>query len=261
MRVATWNVNSIRARSESVVAWMEQAEIDVLAMQETKCHDDAFPLMSFLAAGYDVAHVGQGAYNGVAIASRVGLDDIEIAFDGVPTYPVDDQPIREARAISAICAGVRVWSLYVPNGRTPDDPHYDYKLRWLDALADHIELRLAHDPATEMMLAGDWNVAQRDEDVWDTEYFADRTHVTEPERAGVQRFLDAGLVDSALPYAPGYTFWDYAQSRFSRNEGIRIDYAFCSPALDTRIMGAHVDRDARKTKGASDHAPVLFEIS
>lgn len=147
---------------------------------------------------YDVAHVGQGAYNGVAIASRVGLDAVEISFDGgVPTYPVDGQPIREARAISAVCAGIRVWSLYVPNGRTPDDPHYEYKLRWLDALGDHIALRLAHDPASEMMLAGDWNVAQTDDDVWDRGYFEGRTHVTQPERAAVQRFLDGGLVDSA----------------------------------------------------------------
>ncbi|SDU67266.1 exodeoxyribonuclease III [Gordonia westfalica] len=260
MRIATWNVNSIRARSESVVEWMDQSDIDVLAMQETKCHDDAFPLMSFLASGYDVAHVGQGAYNGVAIASRVGLDAVEISFDGVPTYPVDGQPIREARAISAVCAGIRVWSLYVPNGRTPDDPHYEYKLRWLDALGDHIALRLAHDPASEMMLAGDWNVAQTDDDVWDRGYFEGRTHVTQPERAAVQRFLDGGLVDSALPYAPGYTFWDYTQLRFPRNEGMRIDYAFCSPALDTRVMGAQVDREARKRKGASDHAPVVFDL-
>ena len=165
MRIATWNVNSIRARSESVVAWAETAGIDVLAMQETKCHDDAFPLMSFLAAGYDVAHVGQGAYNGVAIASRVGLDEVEISFDGVPTHPVDGQPIREARSISARCNGVRVWSLYVPNGRTPDDPHYTYKLAWLDALRNHITLRLAHDPAADMMLAGDWNVCPTDLDL------------------------------------------------------------------------------------------------
>ena len=261
MRIATWNVNSIRARSESVVAWAETAGIDVLAMQETKCHDDAFPLMSFLAAGYDVAHVGQGAYNGVAIASRVGLDEVEISFDGVPTHPVDGQPIREARSISARCNGVRVWSLYVPNGRTPDDPHYTYKLAWLDALRNHITLRLAPDPAADMMLAGDWNVAQTDDDVWDREYFEGRTHVTPPERAAVQGFLEAGLVDSALPYAPGYTFWDYTQLRFPRNEGMRIDYAFCSPALDTRIMGAVVDRAARKAKGASDHAPVVFDVA
>ena len=191
----------------------------------------------------------------------VGLDEVEISFDGVPTHPVDGQPIREARSISARCNGVRVWSLYVPNGRTPDDSHYTYKLAWLDALRNHITLRLAHDPAADMMLAGDWNVAQTDDDVWDREYFEGRTHVTPPERAAVQGFLEAGLVDSALPYAPGYTFWDYTQLRFPRNEGMRIDYAFCSPALDTRIMGAVVDRAARKAKGASDHAPVVFDIA
>ncbi|MDL9937003.1 exodeoxyribonuclease III [Gordonia sp. ABSL1-1] len=266
MRIATWNVNSIRARSESVVAWMTEQDIDVVALQEIKCHNDAFPLMSFLASGYDVAHVGQGAYNGVAIASRVGLEDVEIGFEGMPTFPVDGQEVAEARAISARCAGIRLWSLYVPNGRALDDPHYAYKLRWLDALRDITALGLAHDPAAQLMLAGDWNVAQRDEDVWDLSFFENRPHVSEPERSAIRRFLRTdgagpGLTDSALPYAPGYTYWDYTQLRFPRDEGMRIDYALCSPALDTRVTGAFVDRDARKAKGASDHAPVVFEIA
>ncbi len=223
---------------------MERADVDVLAMQETKCHDDAFPLMSFLASGYDIAHVGQGAYNGVAIASRVGLDAVEIAFDGVPTYPVDGQPIREARAISAVCAGIRVWSLYVPNGRTPDDPHYDYKLRWLDALADHIELRLAHDPATEMMLAGDWNVAQRDDDVWDPSYFEGRTHVTAPERAAVQRFLDGGLVDSGSPTHPD------TRSGTTHSCGSRATRA-CGSTTRSAPCPRHADPGrARRPRGA-----------
>lgn len=261
MRIATWNVNSIRARSETVVAWMEHHDVDVLAMQETKCHDDAFPLMSFLVAGYDVTHVGQGAYNGVAIASRVGLDEIEVGFEGMPPLSVDGREIVEARAISARCAGVRVWSLYVPNGRAIDDPHYRYKLAWLEALADRSALWLAHDPAAQIMLAGDWNVAQRDTDVWDPGFFAGKPHVSDAERAAIAAFLDAGLADSALPYADGYTFWDYTSLRFPRNEGMRIDYALCSPALDTRVLGATVDRDARKPKGASDHAPVIVDLA
>uniref|UniRef100_UPI003D89F5CA exodeoxyribonuclease III n=1 Tax=Gordonia sp. B7-2 TaxID=3420932 RepID=UPI003D89F5CA len=261
MRIATWNVNSIRARSEAVVAWMDSNDIDVLAMQETKCHDDSFPVMSFLASGYDVAHIGQGAYNGVAIASRVGLDEVEIGFEGMPTFPIDGRETAEARALSARCAGVRVWSLYVPNGRALDDPHYRYKLDWLDALAGITSLQLAHDPAAEIMLAGDWNVAQQDSDVWDPGCFEGKPHVSDAERSAVRAFLTAGLADSALPYAPGYTFWDYTQLRFPRNEGMRIDYALCSPALDTRVVGATVDRNARKGKGASDHAPVIFDIT
>lgn len=260
MRVATWNVNSIRARSETVVAWMEAADIDVLAMQETKCPDDQFPVMSFLAGGYDVAHVGQGPWNGVAIASRVGLESVESAFEGQPTFPVDGRPAVEARAISARCAGIRIWSLYVPNGRALDHPHYAYKLDWLAALRDRAALWLAHDPAAQIMLAGDWNVAPTDDDVWDPAIFDGKPHVSPAERQAIAGFTTAGFADSALPYAPGYTFWDYTQLRFPRNEGMRIDFALCSPALDDRIGAARVDRDARKGKGASDHAPVILEL-
>ncbi|WP_026919132.1 exodeoxyribonuclease III [Gordonia shandongensis] len=260
MRLATWNVNSIRARSEQVVAWMNRHAIDVLAMQETKCPDDAFPAMSFLAHGYDVAFHGTGGYNGVAIASRVGVHDVHIGFDGQPSYEGE----HEARAISATCAGVRVWSLYVPNGREPDHPHYGYKLDWLSALADITSLQLSHDPAAQVALAGDWNVAPTDEDVWDVDHFDGRTHLTAPERAAFTRFLDGGFIDSAGPFTPGpdvYTFWDYQSGRFARNEGMRIDFALCSPALDDRIHDAFIDRDARAADGASDHAPVVFDLS
>lgn len=261
MRIATWNVNSIRARSEAVVGWMERSDIDVLAMQETKCRDDEFPLMSFLAAGYDVAHVGTGGFNGVAIASRVGLDEVEIGFEGQPTYGSGDvTPAQEARAISARCNGVRVWSLYVPNGRALDDPHYRYKLDWLQQLRDMGALWLAHDPASQIVLAGDWNVIPTDDDVWDPAAFDGKTHVSEPERAALQSIRDAGFRDSALPYTDGYTFWDYTQLRFPRNEGMRIDFLLCSPAFDDRVRTAFVDREARKGKGASDHAPVVVEV-
>ena len=261
MRIATWNVNSIRTRSETVVRWCERNEVDVLAMQETKCTDDQFPVMSFLAAGYDVAFTGQGSFNGVAIASRVGLDDVEIGFEGQPRFPDGPTGIVEARAISARCDGVRVWSLYVPNGRTLDDPHYTYKLAWLDALHGLAALWLAHDPAAEIAMAGDWNVAPTDTDVWDAAAFDGKPHVSEPERAAVQAFRDAGFIDSALPYAPGYTFWDYTELRFPRNQGMRIDYILTSAACEDRVRGAWVDREARKGKGASDHAPVILELT
>lgn len=260
MRIASWNVNSIRARSELVVDWLTRNDIDVLAMQETKCDSGEFPSMSFALAGYDVVNVGSGGRNGVALASRTVLSDIETSFPGQPTFPADGGGV-EARAVSARCGDVRVWSLYVPNGRAIDDPHYTYKLNWLTALRDISALWQVHDPAAQIMLAGDWNVAPTDDDVWDTEFFAGKTHVTAAERNAVREFTDTGFIDSAAPFAGNaYTFWDYTQLRFPRNEGMRIDYALCSPALDDRITGAWVDRDARKLKGASDHAPVVFEI-
>ena len=185
MRLATWNVNSVRARSEQIVSWMTRHAIDVLAMQETKCSDDQFPVMSFIAHGYDVAFHGTGGYNGVAIASRIGLHDIHIGFDGQPQY--DGQ--TEARAISALCGGVRVWSLYVPNGREPGHPHLQYKLDWLSALADVTSLELSHDPSSQVALAGDWNVAPTDEDMWDPAYFENRTHTSDDERAAWAPFV------------------------------------------------------------------------
>lgn len=262
MRLASWNVNSIRARSEQVVAWMTRHAIDVIALQETKCRNDEFPLMSFLAEGYDVAMTGDGGYNGVAIASRIGLDEVHIGFDGQPALRAGEPP--EPRAISATCGGVRVWSLYVPNGRRLDDPHYHYKLAWLDALANVTRLELGHDPAAQIALAGDWNVAPRDEDVWDPAFFAGRTHVTPPERAAFAAFPAAGYVDGARPFTEGpdgYTFWDYTAGRFAKNHGMRIDFALCSPALDDRIHDAFIDRAARAAEGASDHAPLVLDLS
>ena len=179
MRLATWNVNSIRSRVDRVTDWLERADVDVLAMQETKCTDAQFPTMPFAALGYDVAHVGFNQWNGVAIASRVGLEDVSIGFDGQPEW----SDLAEARAIGATCGGVRVWSLYIPNGRTIEDPHYQYKLEWLAALDDTAKGWLADDPAAPIALVGDWNIAPTDEDVWDVEFFKGATHVTEPERA------------------------------------------------------------------------------
>lgn len=261
MRIATWNVNSIRARSESVVSWMVDQDVDVLAMQETKCRDDEFPVMSFLAHGYEVEHVGDGGFNGVALASRIGLDDVRVGFPGQPGFAdAGGHESVEARAIGGRCGGVEVWSLYVPNGRALDDPHYRYKLTWLGALRDHAAATLGEAPGSAVVLAGDWNVIPTDDDVWDPEFFAGRTHVSEPERAALQAITDTGFRDSALRFTDGYTFWDYTSLRFPRDEGMRIDYLYCSPSVDARATGARVGREARKGKGASDHAPVILEI-
>lgn len=262
MRLATWNVNSIRARVDRVVDWLQRSEIDVLAMQETKCRDDQFPYLPFHAAGYEVVHEGHSQWSGVAIASRVGLDDVTVGFAGMPRW--GDPPVDEARALAATCAGVQVWSLYVPNGRDLADPHLVYKLEWLARLRDAGEKWLTADPQAQIALAGDWNVAPRDEDVWDMAVFATSTHVSPPERAAFDAVVAAGFADVVRPYAPGpgtYTYWDYTQLRFPRREGMRIDFVLGSAALQARVTGAMIDRQERKGKGASDHAPVVVDLT
>ena len=264
LRVATWNVNSIRARVDRVVDWMTRAEVDVLAMQETKCADEQFPAMPFLAAGYEVVHCGHDQWNGVAIASRVGADDVATGFDGQPSW--SDK--HEARAIGATCAGIRIWSLYVPNGRAVGDPHYRYKLDWLAALEQTAGGWLKSDPGAQIALVGDWNIAPRDEDVWSMDFFADSTHVTEPERRAFSG-IEGAFPDVVRPFTPGpgvYTYWDYTQLRFPRREGMRIDFILASPALAARVVHAEIARDERKTGkdrigSPSDHAPVVADIS
>jgi len=261
MRLATWNVNSIRSRADRVEAFLQRHDVDVLALQETKCRDDQFPEMMFDALGYEVAHVGYSQWNGVAILSRVGLKDVEVGFPGQPAWGED--PAVEARALGATCGGVRVWSLYVPNGRTLADPHYGYKLQWLAALHAAGAGWLADDPAAQVALVGDWNIAPQDDDVWDMSVFAQSTHVSEPERAAFRAIVDAGYADVVRPFAPGpgvYTYWDYVRLRFPRREGMRIDFVLGSPALTGRVTNALIDREERKGKGASDHAPVIVEI-
>lgn len=266
MRIATWNVNSIRARASRVEAWLDRSDVDVLAIQETKAKDETFPFELFERLGYDVAHFGLSQWNGVAIASRVGLEDVTRTFPGQPAFGKPGQEeVQEARAIGATCGGVRLWSLYVPNGRGIEDPHMAYKLEWLRVLRENVQQRLREDPQAQIALAGDWNVAPQDDDVWDIDFFRrnNMTHVTEPERAAFHAFLDdAGLVDAARPYTQGekgYTYWDYTQLRFPKNQGMRIDFQLCSPALAERITGAHYDREERKGKGASDHLPVVVD--
>jgi exodeoxyribonuclease III len=265
VRLATWNVNSIRSRVDRVTDWLQRAEVDVLAMQETKCTDAQFPSMPFAALGYDVAHVGFNQWNGVAIASRVGLDNVELGFDGQPEW----NELGEARAIGATCGGVRVWSLYIPNGRTVEDPHYVYKLEWLAALRNTAFGWLADDPGTPIALTGDWNIAPTDDDVWDVDFFKGATHVTPPERAAFAAIVDAQYADVVRPFAPGpgtYTYWDYTQLRFPKKQGMRIDFILGSPGLAARVTHAEIARDERKpgkkgTPAPSDHAPVLVELS
>ncbi|MBF6315961.1 exodeoxyribonuclease III [Nocardia cyriacigeorgica] len=270
MRLATWNVNSIRSRIDRVAAFLDRQDIDVLAIQETKCRDDQFPYDRFDELGYEVAHLGINQWNGVAVASRVGLSDVELAFPDQPGFDKNAgesliaTPVVESRAIGATCGGVRVWSLYVPNGRALDDPHYAYKLEWLATLRDNAARWLAEDPQAKIALVGDWNIAPTDDDVWSPEFFAGKTHTSQPERDAFAAVLDTGFADVMRPFAPGpgvYTYWDYTQLRFPRKEGMRIDFVLASPALAAVATDAVVDREERKGKGASDHAPVIAEFT
>lgn len=271
MRLATWNVNSIRARVDRVTDWLERADVDVLAMQETKCSDDQFPTMPFAALGYEIVHCGFSQWNGVAIASRVGIDEVEVGFDGQPTW--SDKPemeaTAEARALGATCGGVRVWSLYIPNGRTVDSPHYAYKLKWLAALRDTASAWLKSEPSAPIALVGDWNIAPLDDDVWDISLFQDSTHVTPPERAAFNAVVDTGFTDLVRPFTRGpgtFTYWDYTQLRFPKNRGMRIDFILGSPTLAERVVHAEIARDERKTGKnrvgtPSDHAPVVVDLT
>jgi exodeoxyribonuclease III len=270
MRLATWNVNSIRTRLDRVVDWMARADVDVLAMQETKCTGAQFPTMPFATLGYEIAHVGFDQWNGVAIASRVGLDDIEVGFDGQPTWSSrpDVRAAAEARALGATCGGVRVWSLYVPNGRALDDPHYTYKLNWLTALRNTASGWLDRRPEAPIALVGDWNIAPTDEDVWDMTAFDGKTHVSAPERAAFRALAEARFTDVVRPFAPGpgvYTYWDYTRLAFQKRRGMRIDFVLGSPGLAQRVIHAEIVKDERRpgkpgATAPSDHAPVLVEL-
>jgi exodeoxyribonuclease III len=265
LRLATWNVNSIRTRLDRVLDWLARADVDVLAMQETKCSDSQFPTLPLFELGYEVGHVGFNQWNGVAIASRVGLDDVQIGFDGQPSWSSKPEvaATAEARALGATCGGIRVWSLYVPNGRAVDDPHYLYKLDWLAALRDTAAGWLRDDPTAQIALVGDWNIAPTDEDVWSTDFYAGATHVSEPERRAFDAIVDAKFTDVVRPFAPGpgvYTYWDYTQLRFPKRQGMRIDFILASPSLAGRVVDAQIVREERKGKAPSDHAPVLIDV-
>ena len=258
MRIATWNVNSLKARLPHVEQWLEYARPDVLCMQETKLSDDAFPVMPFHALGYEVAFHGEGRWNGVAIASRVGLDDVVAGFSEAP-----EAEVVEARLMSATCAGVRVASLYVPNGRAVGHEHYRYKLEWLDGVARWLEA--TYQASEPLALCGDFNIAPTDRDVYDPRRFVGATHVSEPERAALDRLLAWGLVDGfRLLYEDDrlFTWWDYRAGDFHSGRGMRIDLMLVTEPLAKGVTWGLIDRNARKGKQGvpSDHAPLLLDV-
>ena len=264
MRVATWNVNSVRARSGRVVDWLVREDVDVLGLQEIKCKPEQFPYDAFREAGYEVELHGLSQWNGVAFASRLPMEDVEVTFTSQPGFAKGhegpDQP-KEARAIGVTVEGVRLWSLYVPNGRELGDPHYAYKLDWLAALARETEGWLAARPDQPLALMGDWNVAPLDTDVWDVTVFEGSTHVSRPERDAFAEFERVGLSDVVRPLVPeGYTYWDYKQLRFPKDEGMRIDFVMGSAAFADLVTHARIDRDERKGDAPSDHVPVVVDL-
>jgi exodeoxyribonuclease III len=255
LRIATWNVNSLPARMPRVIEWLAAVEPDVVCLQETKTTEESFPAAELERAGYESAAAGDGAYNGVAILSRVGIDRVTRGFPGEPGFP--DQ---ERRSIAADCGGVRAWCVYVPNGRTVEDPHYDYKLAWLGALAAAARTEL--EGGAQLALCGDFNVAPTDADVWDPASFTGSTHVTAPEREALAVLIGAGLTDvmpRALKGAP-FTYWDYRAGMFHKGEGMRIDLVLLASGLAEGVGDAYIDRDARKGTKPSDHAPVVVDV-
>ena len=255
MRIATWNVNSLKARMPRVEEWLAYAEPDVVCLQETKLADSAFPGLAFGALGYEAAHHGEGRWNGVAILSRVGLDDVTDGFDD------DGEPDPEARLLWATCGGVRVASVYVPNGRALEHEQYDYKLSWLERL--RANLSRVHDPAAPLLIGGDFNIAPTDDDVWDPARFVGATHTSDAERAALAALLDWGLADTFRGYhsEPGlFSWWDYRAGNFHKRQGMRIDLLLATAPLADSVTFALIDRQARKGKLPSDHAPVLIDI-
>jgi len=272
VRLATWNVNSVKARLPRLLEWLAETEPDILCLQETKVAAALFPAAEVEELGYEVAAHGDGRWNGVALLSRAGLEDVSLGFPGEPGYAgesaepalIDDPGLRrpEARAIGATCGGIRVWSLYVPNGRTPDSAHYAYKLDWFAALRTALGAELVSEPA--LVACGDFNVAPTDDDVWDPAVFIGSTHVTPAERQALAELRALGLRDVVPTPMKGphpFTYWDYRAGAFAKNNGMRIDLVYATDAVADRVRGAYVDREARKGKGPSDHAPVVVDLS
>ena len=267
MRIATWNVNSLKARLDKVTWWLERARPDVLLMQETKLADAEAPAALFRDKGFALAHHGEGRWNGVAIASRCGLTDVVTNF-GEPLLPAqtpdvgDDEPLAEARMVSALCGGVRVVCVYAPNGRVVGSKFYAAKLAWYERLSRW--LAEAADPGAPLVLGGDMNVAPEDADVWDARACHGGTHVSGPERQAFASLLRWGLADAYRLHhkEPGrYTWWDYRAGNFHKNFGMRIDHLLVSAPLRERTVAAEIDREARKGKPVpSDHAPLVVDI-
>lgn len=254
MRLATWNVNSLKARLGRVEAWLDDVQPDVVCLQETKLADAAFPTMAFDALGYESVHHGEGRWNGVAILSKVGIDDPVTGFG-----PDDDDP--EARLLWATCGGIRIASAYVPNGRSLDHDHYRYKLDWLAKL--RTQLDGLGGPDQPVVVAGDFNIAPTDDDVWDPAAFVDATHTSEAERAALRSLEDWGLVDTFRRLQPEprlFSWWDYRDGRFHKHQGMRIDLVLASAPVDARARFATIDRNARKGEKPSDHAPVIVDL-
>ncbi|MDR9363404.1 MAG: exodeoxyribonuclease III [Microbacteriaceae bacterium] len=260
MRIATWNVNSIRARVARVTDYLQRADLDVLAMQEIKCKPEQFPRAEFEELGYELIIHGLNQWNGVAFAYKKHLEvtDIEYEFSQMPEF----NDVLEARALGATFNGVKLWSLYVPNGRELDHPHYTYKLEWLHRLAATTAEQLEAEPDMQLALMGDFNIAPLDTDVWDIAEFAGSTHVSEEERMAFEAFEQIGLQDVVRPRIPeGYTYWDYKQLRFPKNEGMRIDFILASDSLAEKVSDVEIVRDERKGESPSDHVPVVASIS
>jgi exodeoxyribonuclease III len=257
VRIATWNVNSVKQRVPRLLPWLDERAPDVVCLQETKLADEAFAELlggPLRERGYEFAAHGEGAWNGVAILSRVGLDDVAPGLPGGPGFPE-----QEARAVSATCEGVRVWSIYVPNGREPDSDHYKYKLKWLAALRDDV----AAGP-DEILVCGDMNIAPADVDVFDPAAYEGHTHVTPPEREALVELEATGLHDVVRDRWPDerrlFSYWDYRAGMFHKDLGMRIDLILAGTPLESRVKAAWVDRKARKGKGPSDHAPVIVDF-
>lgn len=272
MRIATWNVNSLNARLQKVLWWLERVKPDVLLMQETKLADDAVPTLSFRQAGYALAHHGQGRWNGVAIASRCGLDDVVTNFGNPLRQPAavdadagdvnEVDSLTEARMIATVCGGVRVVSLYAPNGREVGSPAFVAKLSWFDRLASW--LAESNTPEDPLVLGGDYNVAPEDIDVWDARKAHGGTHVSAAERQAFERLCRWGLVDAYRqhhPEADRYTWWDYRAGHFHKNRGMRIDHLLVTKPVSERTVSAEIDREARKGQPTpSDHAPLVLDL-
>ena len=256
MRVATWNVNSVRQRLPRLLPWLDQRQPDVLCLQETKLADEAFEQLlgdELSRREYEVAFHGEAQWNGVAILSRVGLDDVAVGIPDAPGFP---RP--EARAVSATCGGIRVHSVYVPNGRVPDSEHYHYKLAWLAAL----QAMVSAGPEP-VMICGDMNIAPADNDVFDPDAYVGQTHVTPPEREALARLQALGLHDvvrDRWPTERVFTYWDYRAGMFHQDLGMRIDLVLASGIVAGRVRAAWIDRQARKGTGPSDHAPVIVDL-
>ena len=256
MRIATWNVNSLKARLPRVEEWLADVQPDVLCMQETKMTDDAFPSMVFASMGYDAAHHGQGQWNGVAILSKVGLSEV------VANFATGIEPDPEARIVTALCGGVRVSSVYVPNGRAVDHEHYRYKLDWMSRLREHVAAQGS--PGDDVVVAGDFNIAPTDLDVWDPSKLVGSTHVTPEERAALAALTDWGMVDLFRQHhADGklYSWWDYRGGDFHQGRGMRIDLVLGTRTVAERCTFSVVDRNARKGESPSDHAPVIVDLA